>query len=145
VTVSTARDTGQLLLGGQGSLHLEIVRDRLATHYGVPITAGPIYIAYRCAPTRSVRECTLSRDVRVSGVGYRIVVCVTLQRVDVDDDEAVSSSSVIEVPKSALAAVREAIETGAHAALDQVCAVLCAVCLVNTMLRVHRALLQASH
>jgi len=37
------------MMCGMGELHLEILIDRLKTHYKVPFTTGPISIAYRYA------------------------------------------------------------------------------------------------
>jgi len=41
------KETGQLLIGGMGELHLEIIRDRLAKHFKVNVDIGALYVAYR--------------------------------------------------------------------------------------------------
>ncbi|KAI9184565.1 Ribosome-releasing factor 2, mitochondrial [Blastocladiella emersonii ATCC 22665] len=40
-------ETGQLLLAGQGELHMDILRDRLLREHRVPATVGDVQIAYR--------------------------------------------------------------------------------------------------
>ncbi|HEY1110643.1 MAG TPA: elongation factor G [Opitutaceae bacterium] len=51
----TDPETGQTLLSGMGELHLEVVRDRMATEFRVATHAGRPQIAYRETITRSVR------------------------------------------------------------------------------------------
>ncbi|ORZ31150.1 P-loop containing nucleoside triphosphate hydrolase protein [Catenaria anguillulae PL171] len=47
VVVAEDKETGQLLIGGQGELHLEIIKDRLTREYGVDARMGDMQIAYR--------------------------------------------------------------------------------------------------
>ncbi|HEY1111831.1 MAG TPA: elongation factor G, partial [Opitutaceae bacterium] len=51
----TDPETGQTLLSGMGELHLEVVRDRMATEFRVATHAGRPQIAYRETITRSIR------------------------------------------------------------------------------------------
>jgi translation elongation factor EF-G len=41
------QETGQLLLGGMGALHLEITRDRMNTMFGLNVHLGRMRVAYR--------------------------------------------------------------------------------------------------
>ncbi len=43
----TDPETGQAIIAGMGELHLEVIRERLATRHGVPVVAGAPAIAYR--------------------------------------------------------------------------------------------------
>jgi elongation factor G len=54
--VRTDADSGQLLLGGLGELHLEVVIDRLQDDYGLAVRMGRPAVAFRTAITRSQRH-----------------------------------------------------------------------------------------
>lgn len=45
--VSSDPDSGQTLLSGMGELHLEIIQDRILTHYKVGAQMGKIQISYK--------------------------------------------------------------------------------------------------
>lgn len=45
--VTTDADTGQMLIGGMGELHLEIIRDRLFREFKVQANAGKPMVSYR--------------------------------------------------------------------------------------------------
>lgn len=45
--VETNKESGQLLIHGIGELHLEIVCDRLQRQFGLQVTTGRSYVAYR--------------------------------------------------------------------------------------------------
>jgi elongation factor G len=45
--VSTHEETGQTLISGMGELHLEVIRERLRTEFGLETTVGAPEIAYR--------------------------------------------------------------------------------------------------
>ena len=102
--VSTSRDSGQLLISGMGKLHLEIVVDRLAEHYRVPVQVGDIYISYRSTPSRAVSNLSFARDVRVSNALYHIATSLSLEPAD---DEL-----RVDVPSDVSDAVADAIERG---------------------------------
>jgi elongation factor G len=50
--VQTNPRTGQVVVGGMGELHLEIVVDRLKREFGVDATVGKPQVAYKERPTR---------------------------------------------------------------------------------------------
>jgi len=54
LTVGTDEDTGQVLIGGMGELHLEIVLDRLQREYGVRARLGKPRITYKETITQRV-------------------------------------------------------------------------------------------
>lgn len=43
----TDAETEDLVISGMGELHIDVVKDRLLTEYGLNITLGPIQVAYR--------------------------------------------------------------------------------------------------
>ncbi|CBZ54425.1 putative elongation factor G [Neospora caninum Liverpool] len=47
LSITVDRETKQLILGGMGELHLEIVLDRLKREFGVEATSGAPQVAYR--------------------------------------------------------------------------------------------------
>jgi elongation factor G len=47
LSVSMDDDSGQILLGGMGELHLEISRDRLVKQYGAKCEMGKVRVSYR--------------------------------------------------------------------------------------------------
>jgi elongation factor G len=47
LSVSMDDDSGQILLGGMGELHLEISRDRLVKEYGAKCEMGKVRVSYR--------------------------------------------------------------------------------------------------
>ncbi|MCX7930067.1 MAG: elongation factor G [Chlorobi bacterium] len=53
---STDPESGQLVISGVGELHLEIVVDRLAREFGVPVRVGKPQVAYRETITQTVRK-----------------------------------------------------------------------------------------
>jgi len=47
LSLTTDEDSGQILLGGMGELHLEISRDRLVRDFGAKCTMGNVRVGYR--------------------------------------------------------------------------------------------------
>ncbi len=62
---STSAETGQMLIGGQGELHLEIIVDRLLREYQVAANVGKPQVAYRETIAKPVRA--EGKFVRQSG------------------------------------------------------------------------------
>lgn len=56
LSVSFNEETSQVILGGMGELHLDIIKERLLTEYKLDILLGPIQIAYREALNSPVEE-----------------------------------------------------------------------------------------
>lgn len=73
--LSHCPDTGQMVLGGLGRLHLEVTRDRILLEHNVDASLGPLQVAYREAPTdhaaKSVRH-LLERAA--GGTNHRVEV-----------------------------------------------------------------------
>ena len=45
--MKASEDSGNILVSGQGELHLEILRDRIELEYGLVAELGPMRVAYR--------------------------------------------------------------------------------------------------
>ncbi|XP_050048868.1 ribosome-releasing factor 2, mitochondrial [Dermacentor andersoni] len=73
--LSHCPDTGQMVLGGLGQLHLEVTRDRILLEHNVDASLGPLQVAYREAPTdhaaKSVRHLL---DRAAGGTNHRVEV-----------------------------------------------------------------------
>jgi elongation factor G len=67
------RETGQTILTGMGELHLEIIADRLAREYGVPVKTGRPRVVYR----ETLRQQVIRRETFQRG-GERILETVEL-------------------------------------------------------------------
>lgn len=111
--VSTSEDTGQLVLGGMGALHLEIVVARLSSHHGVAVTRGKPRVAYRETLAKAARA--EYRHIRQSG-GTGQYACVTLS---VAPSERGSGITFVDatvggaVPKELVAAVEKGVRGAA--------------------------------
>ncbi len=76
--VSTHAETGQTLIAGMGELHLDVVRERLRTEFGLATTVGAPEIAYRETITRAAEADYLLRKQN-GGVGMYARVILTVQ------------------------------------------------------------------
>ena len=47
IQVKADQETGNIVISGQGELHLEILRDRIELEYGLVAELGPMRVAYR--------------------------------------------------------------------------------------------------
>ncbi|XP_012272138.1 ribosome-releasing factor 2, mitochondrial [Orussus abietinus] len=45
--VSQDAETGQTILAGMGELHIDIIKERIKTEYGIEVDLGPLQIAYK--------------------------------------------------------------------------------------------------
>ncbi len=75
--VSTHVETGQTLIAGMGELHLDVVRERLRTEFGVPSLVGAPEIAYRETITRSAKaDYLLRKQNGGTGMYARVMLAV---------------------------------------------------------------------
>lgn len=56
VLMNEEENLGQTIIQGQGELHLDIVKDRILKEYKLKAYFGPLNIAYKEMPTKSVSE-----------------------------------------------------------------------------------------
>ena len=54
--VNLDAETGQLIIGGMGELHLEIVLERIRSDFGVDASLGPFQVAYRETIVSGINE-----------------------------------------------------------------------------------------
>jgi elongation factor G len=75
--VSTHAETGQTLIAGMGELHLEVVRERLRTEFGLETNVGAPEIAYRETITGEAEaDHLLQKQSGGSGMYARVVLSV---------------------------------------------------------------------
>ncbi|KAJ8925928.1 hypothetical protein NQ315_009780 [Exocentrus adspersus] len=113
-------ETGQTVLAGMGELHLEIIRDRILKEYKVEADLGPLQIAYRESPVRSLTD-SLTLETKIGNSKQSVTVTLSLLPTDKMEDisnvmkldktpEAASNIAAI-FPKHLLA-VKQGIEVG---------------------------------
>lgn len=56
VFINEEENLGQTIIQGQGELHLDIIKDRILKEYKLKAYFGPLNIAYKEMPTKSVHE-----------------------------------------------------------------------------------------
>jgi len=75
--VSTHPETGQTLIAGMGELHLEVVRERLRTEFGLATNVGAPEIAYRETITQPAEaDYLLKKQNGGSGMYARVILSV---------------------------------------------------------------------
>ncbi|KAI4468846.1 translation elongation factor g-related [Holotrichia oblita] len=115
-------ETGQIILGGMGELHLEIVRDRILKEYKIETQLGKLQIAYREAPIEKV-SCDLTTEMKLSNT--KQVASISLSVIPVAGNESNKEKSLLVLDRKSefsnnisnifpkhLAAVRHGIEIG---------------------------------
>ena len=56
VIINSEENFGQTVIQGMGELHLEIIKDRILKEYKLKAYFGPLNIAYKESPTKTVEE-----------------------------------------------------------------------------------------
>jgi elongation factor G len=90
LSVSVDDDSGQMLLGGMGELHLEISRDRLVKEYGAKCEMGKVRVSYRetlPAQANAVVERIYEREIH----GKLTKVGLTAEISALDDSRSTST------------------------------------------------------
>src|SRR5579872_4113675 len=112
--VSTHAETGQTLIAGMGELHLEVVRERLRTEFGLETNVGAPEIAYRETITAEAEaDHLLKKQSGGSGMYARVVLAVrpAARGAGVTIENRVTGGSI---PSEFHAAVRKGIQDAAR-------------------------------
>ncbi|MDB6129819.1 MAG: Elongation factor [Verrucomicrobiales bacterium] len=107
--VSTHAETGQTLIAGMGELHLEVVRERLRTEFGLETIVGAPEIAYRETITAEAEaDYLLKKQSGGSGMYARVALSVrpSARGTGVTIEDRVSGGNI---PTQFHAAVRKGI------------------------------------
>lgn len=88
LSVKVDQETGQLLVSGQGELHLEILRDRIEIEYKLKSDLGPMRVAYResVGKTHDL-EVTLDKLVGGSSMYVKLLIRIESTLEDYDMTE----------------------------------------------------------
>lgn len=112
-------DTGQMVLGGLGRLHLEVTRDRILQEHNVDASLGPLQVAYREAPTDpAARPVRHMLDRTAGGTHHKVEVEMRV----VPSDSPFQDLKVIVTDENGLGKLwsqhRRALEAGTSLALS---------------------------
>ncbi|XP_011864002.1 PREDICTED: ribosome-releasing factor 2, mitochondrial [Vollenhovia emeryi] len=70
-------ETEQIVLGGMGELHIDIIKQRIRTEYKIDVDLGPLQIAYRETIQDAVKD-TLSVEHRVGQTTHKVTITMSL-------------------------------------------------------------------
>ncbi|XP_025987950.1 ribosome-releasing factor 2, mitochondrial isoform X2 [Solenopsis invicta] len=70
-------ETDQIVLGGMGELHIEIIKQRIKTEYKIDVDLGPLQIAYKETIQDAVKD-TLSVEHRLGQTTHKVTVTMSL-------------------------------------------------------------------
>lgn len=88
ISVKTNSETGQLLVSGQGELHLEILRDRIELEYNLKADLGPMRVAYRESVSESSQlEVVLDKKIGSSSMYAKLLIQIESTLDDYDITE----------------------------------------------------------
>nr|XP_022907162.1 ribosome-releasing factor 2, mitochondrial isoform X2 [Onthophagus taurus] len=113
-------DTNQIILGGMGELHLEIIKDRLLKEYKVEATLGKLQISYREAPLDKA-TCDITTETKIGNNKHFVSISLSIIPKQNEDDEKVilildrtseAASNIACILPKHLVAVRHGIIVG---------------------------------
>lgn len=70
-------ETEQIVLGGMGELHIDIIKQRIKTEYKIDVDLGPLQIAYKETIQHAVKD-TLSVEHRVGQTTHKVMITMSL-------------------------------------------------------------------
>ncbi|XP_029300411.1 ribosome-releasing factor 2, mitochondrial [Cottoperca gobio] len=112
-------DSGQTILCGMGELHIEIVHDRIRREYGIETYLGPLQVAYRESILHEVST-TETLDRTVGERRHVVTVALTVAPLDtLTPGSSCELEFTEELGGQLSAAVKEAVENGAHSSFLQ--------------------------
>ena len=80
LTVTVQEETGQTIISGMGSLHLDIIKDRIKREFKVDPYLGPLRIAYRETLQRDMNDCSVNVDKHLGGSKHYVEISLNLRR-----------------------------------------------------------------
>lgn len=70
-------ETDQIVLGGMGELHIEIIKQRIRIEYKIDVDLGPLQIAYKETIQDAVKD-TLILEHRVNQTNHKVTIILSL-------------------------------------------------------------------
>jgi len=70
-------ETNQIILGGMGELHIDIIKQRIRTEYKIDVDLGPLQIAYKETIQDAVKD-TLSVEHKVGHTMHKVTITMSL-------------------------------------------------------------------
>ncbi|XP_003740372.1 ribosome-releasing factor 2, mitochondrial [Galendromus occidentalis] len=80
LVVTVQQDTGQTVISGMGSLHLEIIKDRIIREFKVEPYLGALQIAYREALQTDLDNKSLTVDKSLGGSKHHVEIDLSIRR-----------------------------------------------------------------
>lgn len=77
LSVTQNEETGQIVLGGMGELHLEIIKERINTEYKIDADLGPLQISYRETIKEPIQD-TFSSEYKIGDINTKITITMSL-------------------------------------------------------------------
>ncbi|XP_043460924.1 ribosome-releasing factor 2, mitochondrial [Leptopilina heterotoma] len=114
--VSQNEETGQIVLGGMGELHLEIIKERIRRDYKIDVTLGTLQIAYKETIDKTFRD-KFELNQTVGTSKHRVVLDLSLlpnhKRKDIllFDHEKESASNLSKIHPKVLSALNVGVDT----------------------------------
>lgn len=75
--VTQNEETGQIVLGGMGELHLEIIKERINTEYKIDADLGPLQISYRETIKEPIQD-TFSNEYKIGDINTKVTIIMSL-------------------------------------------------------------------
>ncbi|XP_011066295.1 PREDICTED: ribosome-releasing factor 2, mitochondrial isoform X2 [Acromyrmex echinatior] len=70
-------ETEQIVLGGMGELHIDIIKQRIRTEYNIDVDLGPLQIAYKETIQDAVKD-TLSMEHKMGHTIHKVTIIMSL-------------------------------------------------------------------
>ncbi|XP_018351434.1 PREDICTED: ribosome-releasing factor 2, mitochondrial [Trachymyrmex septentrionalis] len=70
-------ETEQIVLGGMGELHIDIIKQRIRTDYKIDVDLGPLQIAYKETIQNAVKD-TLSIEHKMGHTTHKVTIIMSL-------------------------------------------------------------------
>lgn len=110
--VTQNEETGQIVLGGMGELHLEIIKERINTEYKIDADLGPLQISYRETIKEPIQD-TFSSKYKIGDIDTKVTIIMSLIP-NYEGKETFlldKSMDYINIPKNIMKAVKNGVKS----------------------------------
>ena len=106
--VKEDKDTGQMLIGGMGELHLEVMVDRLKREFKVNANTGAPQVAYREGLTESISH-TETLDRQLANTRQFAGIDLSFEQIDSIENEFINKSDESKIPKHIIPFIKKGV------------------------------------